>query len=279
MSFEVQSYHKTSQWKLTALPFLKREEAWNNLFWQIIENREKSLKKLWAGNVCSKESIHLSALHTPSNFLLLSQGSKQAVEYLAKYSIDQNWSLEGVSGPEYMVSHFLNETEKLGDGKKISGSRKFKIFQTQTGEELNKDFEEYSLVSATSLDWPKARIWAQQFASEMEPQMDLSATVQMAKKMYSNKTLHLLRDIDNHPCAMAGFGRNTDNYRVINMVFVPKNFRGKGIGGELIKRMTLLSRESGFKNCLLFSEWKEARNLYDLIGCKLLGSFVEYDLS
>ena len=46
MSFEVQSYHETSDWKLTALPFLKKEEAWNNLFWQIIENREKSLKKV-----------------------------------------------------------------------------------------------------------------------------------------------------------------------------------------------------------------------------------------
>ena len=279
MSVEVQSYHETSEWKLAAMPFLKKEEAWNNLFWQIIENREKSLKKLWAGNVCFNESVCLSALRTPSNFLLLSQGSKKAVEHLAQYSIHQNWSLAGVSGPKDIVSHFLDSTEKLGERKKISGSRQFKIFQTRTGEELNKDFEQYSLVSAASLDWPKARIWAQQFASEMEPQMDLSATVQMAKKMYLNQTLYLLRDIDNHPCAMAGFGRNTHNYRVINMVFVPENLRGMGLGSELIKRMTIFSRESGFENCLLFSEWKEARNLYDLIGCKCLGSFVEYDLS
>jgi len=279
MSVEVQSYHETSEWKLAAMPFLKKEEAWNNLFWQIIENREKSLKKLWAGNVCFNESVCLSALRTPSNFLLLSQGSKKAVEHLAQYSIHQNWSLAGVSGPKDIVSHFLDSTEKLGERKKISGSRQFKIFQTRTGDELNKDFDEYSLDSATSLDWPKARIWAQQFSSEMETQMDLSATVQMAKKMYSNQTLYLLRDIDNHPCAMAGFGRNTDNYRVINMVFVPENLRGMGLGSELIKRMTIFSRESGFENCLLFSEWKEARNLYDLIGCKCLGSFVEYDLS
>ena len=71
------------------------------------------------------------------------------------------------------------------------------------------------------------------------------------------QTLFLLRDIDNHPCAMAGFGRNTDNYRVINMVFVPKNFRGMGIGGELIKRMTLYPESLDLKTVCYLANGKE----------------------
>ena len=42
----------------------------------------------------------------------------------------------------------------------------------------------------------------------------------------------------NYPCAMAGFGRSTERFRVINLVYVPKDLRGAGIGRELISRMT-----------------------------------------
>ena len=96
--------------------------------------------------------------------------------------------------------------------------------------------------------------------------------------MYSTHNLFVLTDPQNHPCAMAGFGRSTERYRVINMVYVPTQMRRQGIGRELVTRMAVHAKELGYHNCLLFSEWLEVGNLYDAMGCKLLGTFVEYEL-
>ena len=130
-----------------------------------------------------------------------------------------------------------------------------------------------------NIDWPKARIWAQQFALESDPPLNLSAISQMAKQMYAERNLFMLTDLQNHPCAMAGFGRSTDRYRVINMVYVPKDFRRLGIGKELITQMTLHAQEKGYDQCLLFSEWTGSKNLYHRMGCKYMGKFMEHDLS
>ena len=83
MNHRVQSYREIASWKQRAIPFLKENEAWNNLFWQIIQKMEKSVIKGWLGNVFCQGSISLAAMHTPSNYLLLSQGNLNAIEALA----------------------------------------------------------------------------------------------------------------------------------------------------------------------------------------------------
>ena len=105
-----------------------------------------------------------------------------------------------------------------------------------------------------------------------------NAMTQMAKKMYSEKKLFMLTDAENHPCAIAGFGRSTDRYLIINMVYVPDELRGQGIAKKLIFQMTKLSRQLGYEGCLLFSDWTGDGNLYQTMGCEYIGDFMEYDL-
>ena len=155
--------------------------------------------------------------------------------------------------------------------------RTFKIFQT--GELKNKfNLPTYQFGPVQNIDWPRARIWSQQFAGEANPPMDPNAMTQMAKKMYSEKKLFMLTDSENHPCAIAGFGRSTDRYLIINMVYVPHELRGQGIAKKLIFQMTKLSRQLGYEGCLLFSDWKGYGNLYQTMGCEYIGDFMEYDL-
>ena len=208
MNFRIQSYEEVSLWKQDAFQYIQKNESLNNLFWQIIRNREKSLEERWSGNVFCENKIKLSALHTPSNFLLISHGDLNAVDALAKYAIEQGWNLDGLSGPESQVKQFI-KSSGLKIRSPINSSRRlFKIFQTNIdGEEFVN--EEYHLGSVRAIDWPKARIWAQQFAIESEYSMDLTAIVQMAKQMNSAKNLFMLMDSQNYPCAMAGFGRST----------------------------------------------------------------------
>ena len=275
----IQSDTDLDSWKSKAFSFLRQEEGLNNLFWQIIKVRERSFKKGWAGNVFDREKVVLSAIHTGSNFLLLSHGSLDAIDLLADYAKNEDWALDGVSGPEKLVKQFLgsytNSENKLPSPP--PSFRTFKIFQTT---ELKNKFNlsPYKFGPVQNLDWPRARIWSQQFAAEANPPMNPNAMMQMAKKMYSEKKLFMLTDSENHPCAIAGFGRSTDRYLVINMVYVPDELRGHGIAKKLIFQMTKLSRELGYKGCLLFSDWTGGANLYQTMGCEYIGDFMEYDL-
>ncbi len=273
----IQSDADLDSWKSKAFSFLRQEEGLNNLFWQIIKMREKSFKKGWAGNVLDREKVVLSAIHTGSNFLLLSHGSLDAVDLLADYAKSEGWALNGVSGPERLVKQFLVSFMNSENKLPSPSFRTFKIFQT--GELKNKfNLPTYQFGPVQNIDWPRARIWSQQFAAEANPPMDPNAMTQMAKKMYSEKKLFMLTDSENHPCAIAGFGRSTDRYLIINMVYVPDELRGQGIAKKLIFQMTKLSRQLGYEGCLLFSDWTGYGNLYQTMGCEYIGDFMEYDL-
>lgn len=276
MKFRVQSYTNLGSWKSRALPFLKKEEGWNNLFWQILRVYEKSLKKSRAVNVFCAGKVELSAMTTPSGYLLLSHGSMDSVEALANYIKVKQWKFCGISGPQKKIWYLLSLLGKRPQNETASSIREFKIFLSDLPPPFKQD--KYQLCPVTSLDWPRARIWAQQFALESDPPIDLTGVTQMAKDMQSSNHLFFLKNQQNIPCAMAGFGRSTDRYQVINMVYVPKNYRNKGIAKYLIKYMLKASQSLGYEKCLLFSEWKGKRNLYDSLGFRSLGVFVEYDL-
>jgi len=278
LKYRVQTYSQINLWKQGALSFLRKKEAWNNLFWQIIKQRENSSSQGWSGNIFCDEEVTLSALHTPSKFLLLSHGRLPAVEALAQYAIEHKWKVRGLTGPGAVVNHFLKCTQKYVPPSGANAVRTFKLFKTQTVKK-NKKFDDYKLAPVSNLDWAKVRVWAQQFALEAEPPMDLSAITQMVRKLNKEKNLFTLNDPQNYPCAMAGFSRSTERFRVINMVYVPKDLRGTGIGRELISRMTYHARTMGYEECILFSEWQGKYNMYESMGCKALGNFMEYDLS
>ena len=274
----MQSYPRLTAWKSKALPYLKKEEGWNNLFWQIIRAYEKSAQeKARAVNIFSRGRIQLSAIVTPSSFLLLSHGSREAVHALSDYIKRKQWSLAGVSGPKDVVGQFLSLLNQKDGQKPFLSQREFTLFQTKERFPLT-DLSDYQICQVGDAEWPRARIWAQQFAAEADPPMNLAAITQMAKLMHTSQNLFILKNRENNPCGMAGFGRSTDRYQVINMVYVPSDLRGQGMAKALIQGMMVQSRKSGYSACLLFSEWRGGRNLYETMGCKKLGQFAEYDL-
>jgi predicted GNAT family acetyltransferase len=274
----VQSYPKLAAWKSKAIPYLKKEEGWNNLFWQIIRTYERSVRdKARAVNIFSFGRIQLSAIVTPSSFLLLSHGSRGAVHALFDYINRKQWRLAGVSGPKDVVGQFLSLLQNKEGKTPFLSVRDFTLFQTIENYHPVR-LSDYQICQVGDAEWPRARIWAQQFAAEADPPMNFAAITQMARQMLTSQNLFILKNRESIPCGMAGFGRSTDHYQVINMVYVPPDLRGQGIARALIQGMMVQSRKSGYSACLLFSEWKGGRNLYAAMGCKKLGQFAEYDL-
>jgi predicted GNAT family acetyltransferase len=78
---------------------------------------------------------------------------------------------------------------------------------------------------------------------------------------------------------MGGFGRETKNFKVINLVFVPVEYRNRGFGSILIKHLIALARREYSKKCLLFSDHDEANNLYQQMGFDRVSEYCEMEIN
>ena len=93
--------------------------------------------------------------------------------------------------------------------------------------------------------------------------------------MMKKGDLFFLRNERGEACAMAGFGRKTPNKLVINMVFVSRDQRGRGLGKHLVQHMLNEARLRKYSSCILFSDYENPDNLYEQIGFSHISDFVE----
>ena len=75
--------------------------------------------------------------------------------------------------------------------------------------------------------------------------------------------------------AMGGFGRETMNALVINMVYVQPECRGAGVGRMLVYELVKVAKKWGYSHCNLFSDYNGEENLYAQVGFKKKGTFCE----
>ena len=233
-------------------------------------------KTTWAGNVFINGRIAMSSLFTPSDYLLVSHGSREAIDRLVNYGKSRDWQLKGVTGPEESVSAFSSKwCEGMADIS--SENRTFMIYSSPRSRFSDRPSANLSAVDQTS--WPRVQTWATLFGNESIPPLNPTALVTMAREMMTRGNLFMMNQEDAGPCAMGGFGRSTPNSQVINMVFVPSGLRGKGYAGELITSLLAEAKKRGFARCILFSDFAGERNLYDRLGFERVGSFCERKLS
>ena len=273
---KVQTYRNLSSYFGKAESFLLENEFKNNLFWEVMRIIRKTGKTTWAGNVFINGRIAMSSLFTPSGYLLVSNGSREAIERLVNYGKSRDWQLKGVTGLEDSVSSFSSKwCEGMADIS--SENRKFMIYATSCSR--FSDHPTANLSAVGQISWPRAQTWATLFANESIPPLNQTALVTITREMMTQGNLFFLEKEGVGPCAMGGFGRSTPNCLVINEVFVPSGLRGKGYAGELITSLVPEAKQRGFSNCILFSDFAGERNLYDRLGFEKVGSFCERKLS
>ena len=74
---------------------------------------------------------------------------------------------------------------------------------------------------------------------------------------------------------MAGFGRQTKNFKVINLVFVPEEHRQKGIARRIVFEVLKRAKVHNQSNALLFSDYRGKRNLYEAAGLEMETEYCE----
>ena len=271
----VQTYNSLSRFLIKSEDFLLENEVVNNLFWELLAASNKMPKtNQWAGNVMNKGKIQLSAIRTVSNYLLISDGSSSAVQHLSNYAKRKKWNIKGVSGPGkgtlYFSKNWFNGSDDQDLGRKI-----FSIYASSGQLRTKKEEKHFLLKKVGKNEWPKARMWAIQFALESTPQLNTSAIINTARNMMKAGNLFFLQREGLGSCGMAGIGRKTKNYKVINLVYVPKEERGKKYAQKMILKIMSVTKDKYSPRYLLFSDYKREENLYEKAGFQFKSEYRE----
>ena len=269
---KVQSYPNLQSFFGKAEEFLLKKEFPNNLFWEVNRLARKKGIRRWAGNVFMEGRIALSAMITPSSYLLLSSGRQEALLRLLAYGRSKDWKIKGVTGPEESVGMFFENWKGISVSKDRPG-KEFTVYSASC-RHFSLNPAPPALETVQPRSWPRIKAWAMQFARESNPPIQANALVAVSREMMLCGNLFLLRK-DGVPCGMAGFGRSTPNSLVINEVFVPTEMRRRGYGAKLIVGLMAEARKRKVPNCILFSDYGGSRNLYESLGFRRVGRFSE----
>ena len=269
---KVQSYPNLQSFFEKAEEFLLKKEFQNNLFWEVNRLARKKGMRRWAGNVFMQGRIALSAMITPSSYLLLSTGRQEALLRLLAYGRSKGWKIKGVTGPEESVGLFYENWKGISNSMDRSG-KEFTVYSASS-RHFSSDPAAPVIETVQPTSWPRIQVWAMQFARESNPPIQPNALLAVSREMMLCGNLFLLRK-DGDPCGMAGFGRSTPNSLVINEVFVPREMRRRGYGAKLIAGLMVEARKRKVPNCILFSDYLGSRNLYESLGFRKVGRFSE----
>lgn len=269
---KVQQYPSASSFLRNSLGFLSQNESLNNIFWEVSKSWHAGKRVRWAGNIFRNGKVELSALYLPTNYILLSVGGALGVERLTRYGKAKKWNVSGVTGPRKVVAQFAS----LWDGDLIKSkiAKRFIVFESGECNFHRFSNQGLDLVKATEFEWPRIRLWAEEFANESNPSLDPQFTILMAKSMLKKNNLYVLKK-GQQSMGMAGFGRETDKKIVINMVFVPRDLRRRKIASILVSSLFEVAYKRGFSNSLMFSDHLQNANLYEALGCIKIGEFDE----
>jgi predicted GNAT family acetyltransferase len=262
----VQSCRSLSRFLIKTESFLLENEVVNNLICEVLLEVEKKSKSIqWAGNILENGKILLCAVLTSSNYLLISSASISSTHHLIRFIKRKKWKIKGVSGPSNVSLYFSNKW--IGYQKvQVKSRRNFSIYETKHKLKYIDNDKLFSIKKVGDNEWPRARLWAMKFALESTPKLNRTAIVNMAKSMMKEGNLFFLQKSGLGSCGMVGFGRNTQNYKVINLVYIPIDDRGKMYAQNMMVRIVELAHSKYHKKCLLFSDYTGEENLYENVG-------------
>tara|TARA_B100000959_G_scaffold266559_1_gene309100 strand:+ start:342 stop:1235 length:894 start_codon:yes stop_codon:yes gene_type:complete len=268
------------KWELfleRAEPLLLKHEAESNLFWEVgrVLARSTEPDQSWRGWVVSEsgEPI-LAGLPSVTGYLILSTGEIRACPVLAAYLSQQGIRLHGVSGPDPVSDSFATSWAEMSEGE-VRQVGKLSCYLIDVSMELPTNVEGW-FRKADAQEGELVREWAIDFAAESPHPMEPRQSSQLGERMLGENDLYVWEE-NQEVVAMGGFGRETPNGLIINLVYVPRNRRGRGFAGALTLGLVREALERGKEFCCLYSDFRSSvrRNLYERIGFRMVGEFTE----
>ena len=277
MSFRVETFSNWQSFLEKAQLLLLESEAESNLIWEVgrVSAQNTSSARPWSGwLVVGNGKPLLAALPSVTGYLILSAGKDSACPALVDHLSALDISLNGVSGPETVASSFAGVwQDTVGVSVKLGASLSF--YSASTNAE-HKNSQQGFFRRACPQEGELLRGWAIDFGAESPRPMDPRSLTRLSEHMLGQGNLFVWEE-NEEIRAMGGFGRETPNGLVINMVFTPKSYRGRGFASALTASLVREAGRRGKEFCCLYSEFRSSTrpNLYEQINFRLAGEFTE----
>lgn len=235
--------------------FLQRHEAAHNLLLGFLNPGPSPRRLELMAWVSDREDVKLVAVKTDSDHnLVLSLGSQTAAQHLAEGLSTRGWILPGVFGPSPLAKAFANGWHDCTRAS-IALIRRERVYEAT--RVMPPDAVEGGARWATESDVGWLTDWVEAFIRESVPEDDPSR----ARKMVEGRLQagfpqggYLIWEMNGRPVSMAGYGHPAAGGVRLAPVYTPPAWRGRGYGSGVVRLLTELLLQSGYRRVFLFAD-------------------------
>ena len=260
---QLKFYENTEVFRAEILEVLLENESQNNLFISLITDSKARYANDWlSASVVGQNGITLTALYVkPFNLLLYEPGNVQnddAVSLLAGELHKIGCSPPGVTAESDVAARFANAF--CSGGANTGGTnttRKYSKYMSIAVMQLDKPavFEKAAgfCRELESRDMFFAPYWERAFSEDCRATVFSIPEITRRIKNRLGKSTHFFWE-DGVPVSQAVHGRDTPNGSVINHVYTPPHYRGRGYAASVVALLSNSLLERGMKFCCLFAD-------------------------
>ena len=220
----------------------------------------------------------LVALMTPPHNLLLYEldniSNNEAVHLLTNEVVNAQIQITGVLAERSLAERFSNKYSSIS-GKVVELNKNMRIYRLDKVNDVS--FSSGKLQQATQQDLYYLPYWNIAFTSDCGMGVvDVPSAVEKVKRLLNDKTLYIWKD--DVPVSQAAMGRRTLNGAVVNAVYTPPHYRGKGYATSCVASLSQHLLDQGNKFCSLFTDLANpiSNSIYMKIGYKPVCDYDEY---
>lgn len=223
-------------------------------------------------------SLVLVAIMTPPfNLVLYEVGNlpqERAIQLLAQTAVEQGLQIPGVLAEKSLAERFAVQYA-AASGKQTTNGMNMRIYRLDAVEDVPQ--VPGKLRAAKEEDLYFLPYWSLAFADDCAVhKTDILSTVEKLKNQIANHGLYLWED--NIPVSQAAMGRKTLHGAVVNAVYTPPFYRGKGYATSCVAGLSKHLLECGYRFCSLFTDLANpiSNSIYMKIGYKPVCDYDEY---
>ena len=239
--------------------------------------------KVWEGEqpflatVKQNGKIMLSAMLIPPYALLLLEKEEtdgvNAVPFLVRYLIEEDYYIQKVMSPKSVGKAFAHEwtTAHHLEEKLLMDLRLYTLPTViQPASRPGK------LRMATKADLAFLPRWIVEMTEETKQIMTMAEAEEYAKVRVESKFLFIWEE-DGKPVSMAAKTRPNIKGVSINLVYTPKNLRGKGYASACVAALSDHLLSEGFTFCTLYTDLSNptSNKIYQNIGYEPVCDYIE----
>ena len=218
------------------------------------------------------DGLACCAIRTPPYRLILTNGNNEAWGALATYLADADPDLPGVNGPSESAAAFSQHWVSV-TGRAASRGRSMRILRLDTVS-WPENPPPGTFRQAVEADRERLAEWIVALGEEIDDPQDGPS---IAAARIRERNLYVWDD--DGVRSMAATARRSRSGCSVNLVYTPREHRGRGYASAVVAALSDRILQSGFGHCSLYTDATNptSNKIYEQLGYRRVGDAVEYD--